>query len=379
LARASHRPVVVHLIPSVGQGGAERLLSDLVARSRDRMEHRILALTATPAFFAYDGARLIHLDLPRRRLPFGAWPRLVRLLREQRPSVLHAWLYHGNLLGALLPRGGARLIWSIHNTSLPAGTPALTRVVNRAGALLSHVAPWRIVYCAEPARLLHESMGYAGTPGLVIENGVDFARFAFSPAARDHWRAAWGLAGDEIAIGCAARFDPQKDHAGLAAAFSRLPSGPRMRLLLAGAGCTPDNAALMAALRAVGVAERTVLLGPWSEMPGFHAAIDLLVIGSAFGEALPMVGLEAAASGLPIVATRLGAAATLVLDPAHLAAPGDPADLARAMASALDACVTDRPGIAATQRLQRLRLRHDIDAVADAYHALYAQAIGLAG
>ena len=146
-------------------------------------------------------------------------------------------------------------------------------------------------------------------------------------------RAAWGVAEHQLVVGCAARFDPQKDHAGLARAFA-LGAPANAVLALAGAGCTHENAALLAMLAAAGVAGRTLLLGPVQDMAGFHAGADLLAIGSAFGEALPMVGLEAVAAGLPIAATSLGACAELMLNLAHLAAPGDPAALGRAMAAA---------------------------------------------
>lgn len=366
-------PVVVHLIPAVGQGGAERLLSEIVQRADGRAEHHILAMTDTPPFFSFAGAPVTHLGLRRGAMPLAAMPRLAGALYRPQPTVIHSWLYHGNLLAALLPRRGAPLIWSIHNTTLPAASFSLTRAVNRACALQSHRVPWRIVYCAAEARRLHEAQGYARRLGCVIENGADFDAFAFDPARRDAQRVAWGLAPGTLAIGCAARFDPQKDHVGLARAFAILAE-PRSRLLLAGEGCTAANEALVTGLRSAGIADRALLLGLLADMPAFYAALDLLVIGSAHGEALPMVGLEAAASGLPVAATRLGAAPELVLAPSHLAAPGVPADLARAMAAALGAVAADRPGYPARAQIERLRWRHDILRVVDAYHALYAQA-----
>ncbi len=365
-------PVVLHIIPAIGQGGAERLLSDIVARAGRRAEHRILTLTDMPAFFPYPGAAISSLGMRRGRVSPWALAQAARAVRAARPAVIHAWLYHGNLLASLLPRGGAPLIWSIHNTTLPPAVSGLTRAVNRAGALLSGRSPWRIVYCAPEARQLHEGLGYAHGPGLVLENGVDFSAFAFSVRARERQRAAWGLEDGILAIGCASRFDPQKDHAGLARAFALLDR-PDARLVLAGAGCTADNPALMSALVDAGVAGRTLPLGPVDDMPAFHAAIDVLAIGSAFGEALPMVGLEAVAAGLPIAGTRLGAIPNLVLDPAHLARPGSADSLARALRAAAETYGPNRPAPAALARLERLRARYDIGAVADAYHTLYEE------
>lgn len=371
------RPLrVLHILPSLGQGGAERLLAELVARGEGEVEHRVLTITRGPAFFDLGSTPVASLGLARGQISPAALLRAASVLRAAAPDLVHAWLYHGNLLSALLPRRrGVPVLWSVHNTTLPAnGAKAMTRLVNRLCARLSHRVPWRIAYCAEAARALHEeAFGYDPTRGLVVENGVDFAAFAFDPARRAALRAGWGLEPDVLAIGCVGRFDPQKDHATVLGAVSRL-EGKRVRLVLAGAGCSMNNPALVALLRDTGLADRTLALGPVTDMPGLLSALDLLVIGSAFGEALPMVGLEAAASGLPVVATAVGSVSKLVLDPAHLVPPRDPAALAGAILAALALAGLRRPSPAAEARREKLQRTHDIARTVARYHDLYRAA-----
>ncbi|WP_135470558.1 glycosyltransferase [Crenalkalicoccus roseus] len=365
---------VLHIIPALQQGGAERLLAELVTRAGEGLTHSVLTLTGDRPFFDLGETPVTSLGLRRGQVSPAALRRAAATLRAARPEVVHAWLYHGNLLASLLPRGGAPLLWSIHNTSLPpGGARPMTRAVNRICALLSHRSPWRIVYCAEAARRLHEqAFGYDRKRGVVVENGVDFRAFAFDPARRAALRAAWGLGPEALAIGCVGRFDPQKDHATVIAAFARLEE-PRARLVLAGQGCDAANPVLAALLRRAGAEGRALRLGAVAEMPGLLSALDLLVIGSAFGEAMPMVGLEAVAAELPVVATTVGAVARLVPDPAHLAPPRDPAALAAAMAAALRRA-GPRPGPATAALRERLRPAHDIAATVAAYHALYRAA-----
>jgi glycosyltransferase involved in cell wall biosynthesis len=364
---------VLHIIPALGQGGAERLLAELLARGAGRVRHSVLTLLDQPPFFDLGNTAIASLGLRRGQVSPAALLRAASALRAAAPDLIHAWLYHGNLLSALLPRRrGIPVLWSIHNTTLPAdGAKAMTRLVNRLCAHLSHRVPWRIVYCAEAARTQHEeTFGYDRARGVVVENGVDFAAFAFDPARRVALRAAWGLEPGALAIGCVGRFDPQKDHATVLGAVSRL-EGERARLVLAGAGCSMDNPALVALLRDAGLMDRTLVLGPVADMPGLLSALDLLVIGSAFGEALPMVGLEAAASGLPVVATAVGSVAELVLDPAHLVPPRDPAALAAAILAALPLADLQRPSPAAEARRENLLRTHDIATTVARYHDLY--------
>ena len=106
----------------------------------------------------------------------GRSPCLLAQVRTLKPDVIHAWMYHCNLLTACTL--STSIIWSIHNTTLPSGqTRLLTRTVDRLSAVLSPVVPARIVYCAEKARQEHEARGYMVSKGIVIRNGVDVACF----------------------------------------------------------------------------------------------------------------------------------------------------------------------------------------------------------
>ena len=78
--------------------------------------------------------------------------------------------------------------------------------------------------------------------------------------------------------------------------------------------------------------DREFFLGPRDDLPALYNAADALVLSSVV-EGLPMVLLEAAATGLPCVATRAGGADEAVLDghTGFLAPCSDPAALAAAM------------------------------------------------
>ena len=84
-------------------------------------------------------------------------------------------------------------------------------------------------------------------------------------------------------------------------------------------------------LDAVGGRDRSILLGPRRDVGAVLSACDVVVIGSSYGEALPMVAIEAAAAGLPIVATDIGDVARFAELPDDVV-PRDDAD---AMSQAL--------------------------------------------
>jgi glycosyltransferase involved in cell wall biosynthesis len=318
------KPRVLHIIPALTQGGAEKLLVDLVSHSQQAMEMKVVTLLADVPFFHLDAGIVSSLGMRRGRLSLPAVVRLRRKIEEIRPDVIHAWLYHGNLFSIAAVGLGIPIIWAIHNTTLSAEhSKLLTRLANRICARISGRVPARIVYCAATARDVHERAGYDRSRGLVIENGIDVGAFAFDAAARRRTRDAIGIAEDDYAVGCVARFDPQKNHPMLIEAFSLIDMGERATLVLVGRGCTEDNDELVRCLQRFGVRDKARLLGERRDMPAIMSALDVLVSASSYGEGLPLAVIEAAAAGLPIVTTDVGDVRALVLDPAHLVSPGD--------------------------------------------------------
>jgi glycosyltransferase involved in cell wall biosynthesis len=334
------KSIVLHVIPSMDQGGAERLLASLISAHDPETDHHVVKLLAGEPFFPIEAAKLHSLDLTRRSISARPFWKLRNYVARLKPNVVHAWLYHGNF--ASIAAAGLRIpiIWSIHNTTLSrVHSKPRTRTINRICALLSHVIPDRIVYAAPSARSLHEAFGYAASRGIVIKNGIDLAPFRYDPDLRAQLRKNIGLTNAEFAIGCIGRFDPQKNQRLVVEAFARMPKKTAAKLLFAGTGCTWENPELRSWLLRYGVGEHTILLGRRTDVPALLSALDVLVIGSSYGEVLPIVAFEAAAAGLPIVSTSVGIVASdvgdvtpFVLSPSHIVPIGDANRMSQALA-----------------------------------------------
>ena len=152
---------------------------------------------------------------------------------------------------------------------------------------------------------------------------VEVARFAHVPRRPR-------LAGLPLRVGVLASLVAVKQHAALLCAVARLRAeGAAIHLDLCGDG--PLRAALVAQANSLGLADALHLRGalPWSQVPAWLSDIDLHVLPSAW-ESQGMATLEAAAAGVAVAGSRVGALPEIAAAVATWA-PDDDADLFRAL------------------------------------------------
>jgi glycosyltransferase involved in cell wall biosynthesis len=280
-------------------------------------------------------------------------------------------MYHANFL--TVPLAGRRIpiLWSIHNTGLSKSkSRRRTRWINRVCAGLSHLVPDLIVYCSRSARDAHEAIGYARRKTRVIENGVDLTNLFSHSGLRRMCRRELGIADSQFVICSLARFDAQKGHMLLLDAVARARSAtPDVRLLLIGTGCEPQNGALAEALHRFGLSECTLLLGARHDINRLLNASDLLVMCSTFGEALPLAILEAAAVGLPVVASAVGSVEELNLADTIISTP-EPAQFADAICAM---AAKPYPKAAASAKRRLVEKELSAGRMLSAYDAVYRE------
>jgi glycosyltransferase involved in cell wall biosynthesis len=178
-----------------------------------------------------------------------------------------------------------------------------------------------------------------------------------------------GEGGHMVFVG---RLEPVKGVPLLLEAFARIAAThPGARLTIAGDGGV--RARLMARAEALGLADRIHFPGYLDEaqVADLLASADMMVLPS-FAEGLPVVLMEAMASGLPVIATQIAGVPELVVDGVSglIVPPGDVAGLARAM----DRLLADADLRAAMGQAGRAQVlaQHDIRAEAAWLAALFA-------
>lgn len=333
--------MIIHIITSLSDGGAEAVLYRLVTHDTEDT-HLVISLMGEGKYgplLRQAGVSVIALDMPRGKLTWLGLRRLWHELRTHHPDVVQTWMYHADLVGGIMGRlAELPVVWGLRNTTLERGVSARSTIaVARLCGVLSRVLPQRIVACADAAVGVHAKMGYDAHRMVVIPNGYDLTRFAPDTMERKRLRLAWSVPEAVPLIGMVARFDPYKDHANLISALALLrESGWRFKAVLVGSGVTPENSELAKRLSEAGLEGCVQLLGPTQEVPAVMNALDVHVLSSN-AEAFPNVLAEAMACGTPCVTTDVGDAARIVGDTGWVALPRNPRALADAIQQALRA------------------------------------------
>jgi glycosyltransferase involved in cell wall biosynthesis len=227
-----------------------------------------------------------------------------------------------------------------------------------------------IVYCVEAAADQHEALGFDHDKRVVIPNGFDLQRF--SPHHRDDGalRRELGVAADAVLVGAIGRYHPQKDFESLVRAAGAVHrAGYKPHFVLVGRGVDNRNEGLMAALAREGIADAVHLLGEREDVERIMPALDLFV-SSSRNEGFSNVLGEALASGVPSVATAIGAAPELLAGVGWVVPPGKPEQLAAAIIEAISSPLEDRRARGARGRL-RMEQEYSLGRMVDQYAELY--------
>ncbi len=321
---------IAHVIHRLDVGGMENGLVNLVNHlPSDRYRHAIICLTDATSF--KDRIERNDVDVfslhKRAGHDWGLYVRLWRLFRRLRPDVVHT----RNLatLEAVLPAAWAGVPVRIHgehgrDVEDIDGTRRKYQWLRRTLAPLVH----RFIALSEDLEsYLVNTVGVPPSKVVRINNGVDVEKFR--PAAR------WP---EEVVIGSVTRMQEVKDPLTLARAFVQLVSDGRaraLRLVMIGDGPLLPQVAEI--LRSAGLEEHAWLPGRRDDVAELLRGFDVFSLSSRV-EGISNTILEAMATGLPVVATRVGGNAELIEQgvTGALVPSASPEALAEALATYVD-------------------------------------------
>lgn len=328
---ADRRPLrIVHVIARLNVGGAALHVLQLAAEQRRRGDHvLVVAGTLAPGeesmeYLAEDlGVTVERMPALQRELSPArdatVVRELVRILRSERPDVLHTHTAKAGGTGriAALLAGDARppvVVHTYHGHVLSGyfGRPqeAFYRVLERVLATRTS----RLI--AVSAEVRDDLVAFGVAPASkfeVISYGFDLSgRSDSDGGGRARVRAQIGAGESTFVVGWVGRLTPIKRPLDLVRVLAALRDR-RVDALLCLVGDGPDRPAVEQLAGQLGVADRCHLAGFQKELPDWYAAFDAFCLTSA-NEGTPVAAIEALAAERPVVATRVGGTEAVVDD-----------------------------------------------------------------
>jgi glycosyltransferase involved in cell wall biosynthesis/ribosomal protein S18 acetylase RimI-like enzyme len=246
----------------------------------------------------------------------AAW-QLWRVLRREQFDILHTHNPKPGLYGRVLGRlaGVPVVVNTVHGLYAAPDDPLPKRLlVYGLEAIASRFSDAELIQSPEDLVLLHRWHITPRRRTRLLGNGVDLARFDpahFDAAHRSRLRAEWGVDDGQVVVGIVGRLVAEKGYPELFEAMRAL--GPDAALVVVGPDDPDKDDALARELVDVARTEGVRFLGMRSDVDGLYAAMDIFVLPS-HREGYPRAAMEAAAMGLPIIATDIRGCREVVVD-----------------------------------------------------------------
>jgi glycosyltransferase involved in cell wall biosynthesis len=300
---------ILHIIDSLGIGGKERRLLELLKAFQDipGLENHLVSLSDKMQFDSVKGLGVPITVLPRRsRRDLSIFPKLYRFCRQYRPEAIHSWESMCSIYAAPVAKS---LNIKFINAMITTG-----RVHKRS-------KKWIRAKLTFPFSDLIVSNSFAGLSAfdaprhksICIHNGFDFNRTSEMIPTRK-LRQMYGIRAPKV-IGMVATVDHRKDlDSFISAARGLLPKREDVCFVAVGGGPLLEHYRQMAAEGPA--ADRIHFVGPQTNVESFINFFDigLLLTRSSFAEGISNAIMEYMAFAKPVVATLSGGTPEIVLD-----------------------------------------------------------------
>lgn len=304
----SDKMKIMHVVTSLGSGGAEGMLYRLIKSSNESIEHCVICLDKGGKYVSL--LRKEGIDVLVANFKFISLPiRLLRiyqfskLKRNQGYRIITSWLYHADFVAWFIKLicGFEGLVWNIRNSKLQRGRLSIKNwLFLKILSKLSHIRVNNIISCSTSAGEIHKNIGYRKDIFKIIPNGYFLNKNSIFDKETKNYDGVFRIC-------MVARWHPKKDFENLFQALNSLKSKNVMfNLTIAGNRTGPDNKELVELLKKYEIYDFCSLLGEVNNIQKVYKNSHVNVLSSAYGEAFPNVLVESMLNFTPCISTDVG-------------------------------------------------------------------------
>lgn len=320
------QPKILYLITKSNFGGAQKQVYELACEAKKRNYDVVVACGGTGTKRAETGRLVTLLEeahitvLPIKHFMRNislfeeilAFFEVVRMLRKEKPDILHVTSSKAGGIGAIAGRltGCKRIIFTSHGLTMdeswrPHWQILLISLFTWLTILLSHHT---IMISIETYNRVRRMPLLAKKVSLIF-NGISPITFLGKNESRTRLLPDVALTEDLVVIGGSGELHPNKNWSSL---IKLMPNFPKyVHLLIIGEG--EERAALESLVKELNLQDRVHLPGYINDAPQFYTAFDVFILPSK-KEGLPYVILEAGLAKLPVIASDLPGMHDIITD-----------------------------------------------------------------
>ena len=297
---------VLHIIASLGNGGAERQLIEILKCNRS---HGVLLLTDADVYKeTLDKLNIKYWEMGAKNklLIFLKILFFRNVIKTYKPDIIQSWMYNACLFSVfckLIKLYDKPLIWNIRCSNMVPHyySFSLRLVIYACIALSKNVE--RIIYNSYVGQAYHKKIGFSQKSGKVIYNGVDSKKFNSVITQRKALRKKYNFAENDLVFICVARVDPMKNYNNFLKAYKSIGNihNNKIKLVLAGKGTDKLD-----------LPYNCIALGMKKNIEKYYNIADIVIVPSAFGEGFSNVLVEGMLTNLYPVATDVGDAKKII-------------------------------------------------------------------
>lgn len=308
---------VLHLIPTLSSGGAERQLANLVGSTSKNIINHTVCVIGEADFFSSSireaGYEVIKLNITGKRPFIQAARKFRQVVRSVKPDIIHTWLYDAHIAARLACISDKKLplvtslqapdyepeIINIGNWS-----PRKVEVLKKIDKFTASLKKPYFVPCSHFVKKSYQNYYKIDEQKTqVIYNCVDPGLLTTSEAEKRDLLTRLSLSDDAFIFLNVSRLDPQKNHTVLIKAFDKVSKEiPDAYLILVGVGGLENE--LKSLVKNLQIEKKVLFLGRRNDIGTLLEIADVFVFPSLF-EGLGVALIEAMFKSLPCIISKI--------------------------------------------------------------------------
>jgi len=366
------------VISNLNIGGAERSMLKIVSELSNEIDFIVISLSPGGALvddLEKLGINIYSLDI--KNTFFISVKNMYLIFKDERPDVVHTWMYHSDLIGGLVAKiaNVKHIVWGIRNTDLMKGTGLITRIIGVINAIFSYFIPNKILVVSNSALIKHTNYKYCSRKMVVIPNGFLTPAKLFSQKGNNLFRNQLGFHSSSILIGSVGRFNEYKDHRTFIEAslilLDLVGSSYDVNFLIIGKNV--NNNFLHNLIRESPHFDRFHFYEETNNLNKHYSIFDIFCLHS-LSEGFPNVLAEAMLMGCLCVSTDVGDARIILNDDERIVPGQSPILLAKKLFETINLKKIDKDKIKLSN-IQRISSSYSLQKMKESYLKIYNQNI----